>query len=127
MTQSDLIAGARPNYMMIEPFIDAHNAAEIRGGSLRFRLIHLGQHYDRAMCGRFFEELAVSDPDINLVVTDSITKWFFTTSEPSNGKLASVSTTIDGGRTVEERRDASEKGRQGSRPDCSESRTIIGE
>jgi hypothetical protein len=103
------------------------NAAEIWSSSLHFRLIHLGQHYDRTMSGSFFEELAVSDPDINLVVTDSITKWFFTTSERSNGKLASVFTTIDGGRTVEERRDASEIGRQGSRQDCSESRTIIGE
>lgn len=78
------------------------------------------------MSARFFEELAVSDPDINLVVTDSITKWFFTTSEPSNDRLASVSTTIDS-RTVEERCDLSEIRRQGDRLDYLESRMIIGE
>jgi hypothetical protein len=64
----DLIAGARPNFMKIAPIIDALNVAEKRGGSLRFRLIHTGQHYDRAMSGSFFEELGIPDPDINLEV-----------------------------------------------------------
>ena len=49
MKRIDLIAGARPNFMKIAPIIDAINAAETRGSSLRFRLIHTGQHYDRAM------------------------------------------------------------------------------
>jgi hypothetical protein len=35
--------------MKIAPIIDALNDAETRGGSLRFRLIHTAQHYDRAM------------------------------------------------------------------------------
>ena len=64
----DLIAGARPNFMKIAPIIEALQAAETRGGSLRFRLIHTGQHYDRAMSGSFFEELGIPDPDINLEV-----------------------------------------------------------
>lgn len=68
MKRIDLIAGARPNFMKIAPIIDALNAAEARGGSLRFRLIHTGQHYDRAMSGSFFEELGIPDPDINLEV-----------------------------------------------------------
>ena len=68
MKRIDLIAGARPNFMKIAPIIDALNAAESRGGSLRFRLIHTGQHYDRAMSGSFFEELGIPDPDINLEV-----------------------------------------------------------
>ncbi|MCX5727757.1 MAG: UDP-N-acetylglucosamine 2-epimerase, partial [Nitrospirae bacterium] len=68
MKQIDLIAGARPNFMKIAPIIDALNAAKTRGGSLRFRLIHTGQHYDRAMSGSFFEELGIPDPDINLEV-----------------------------------------------------------
>lgn len=68
MRRIDLIAGARPNFMKIAPIIDALNAAETRGGSLRFRLIHTGQHYDRAMSGSFFEELGIPDPDINLEV-----------------------------------------------------------
>ena len=68
MKQIDLIAGARPNFMKIAPIIDALNAAHNRSGSLRFRLIHTGQHYDRAMSGSFFEELGIPDPDINLEV-----------------------------------------------------------
>ena len=64
----DLIAGARPNFMKIAPIIDALKAAEKRGGPLRYRLIHTGQHYDRAMSGSFFEELGIPDPDINLEV-----------------------------------------------------------
>src|SRR6476660_6807651 len=68
MKQIDLIAGARPNFMKIAPIIDALNAAKARGGSLRFRLIHTGQHYNRAMSGSFFEELGIPDPDINLEV-----------------------------------------------------------
>ncbi|MEO6307673.1 MAG: UDP-N-acetylglucosamine 2-epimerase (non-hydrolyzing), partial [Nitrospiraceae bacterium] len=59
MKRIDLIAGARPNFMKIAPIIDALNAAEARGGLLRFRLIHTGQHYDRAMSGSFFEELGI--------------------------------------------------------------------
>lgn len=54
--------------MKIAPIIDALKAAESRGGSLRYRLIHTGQHYDRAMSGSFFEELGIPDPDINLEV-----------------------------------------------------------
>jgi UDP-N-acetylglucosamine 2-epimerase (non-hydrolysing) len=68
MNRIDLIAGARPNFMKIAPIIDALNASRARGGSLRFRLIHTGQHYDRAMSGSFFEELGIPDPDINLEV-----------------------------------------------------------
>ncbi|MGH7184112.1 MAG: non-hydrolyzing UDP-N-acetylglucosamine 2-epimerase [Nitrospiraceae bacterium] len=68
MKKIDLIAGARPNFMKIAPIIDALKAAEKRGGPLRFRLIHTGQHYDRAMSGSFFEELGIPDPDINLEV-----------------------------------------------------------
>ncbi len=68
MKRIDLIAGARPNFMKIAPIIDALKAAEKRGGALRYRLIHTGQHYDRAMSGSFFEELGIPDPDINLEV-----------------------------------------------------------
>ncbi|MBA5871815.1 MAG: UDP-N-acetylglucosamine 2-epimerase (non-hydrolyzing) [Nitrospira sp. CR2.1] len=69
MKRIDLIAGARPNFMKIAPIIDALRAAQARGGSaLRYRLIHTGQHYDKAMSGSFFEELGIPDPDINLEV-----------------------------------------------------------
>ena len=64
----DLIAGARPNFMKIAPIIHALHDAEIKGSRLRYRLIHTGQHYDRAMSGDFFEQLGIPDPDINLEV-----------------------------------------------------------
>ncbi len=64
----DLIAGARPNFMKIAPIIDALRAAEACGGPLRYRLIHTGQHYDRAMSGSFIEQLCIPEPDINLEV-----------------------------------------------------------
>ncbi len=68
MKRIDLIAGARPNFMKIAPIIDALKAAEGRGGALRYRLIHTGQHYDKAMSGSFFEQLGIPEPDINLGV-----------------------------------------------------------
>jgi len=68
MKRIDLIAGARPNFMKIAPIIDALNAAKGQGSGLRFRLVHTGQHYDRAMSGSFFEELGIPNPDINLEV-----------------------------------------------------------
>ena len=68
MKRIDIIAGARPNFMKIAPIINALEAVEKRGGPLRYRLIHTGQHYDRAMSGSFFEELGIPDPDINLEV-----------------------------------------------------------
>ena len=64
----DLIAGARPNFMKIAPIIDALRAAQSRGSRLTYRLVHTGQHYDRAMSGAFFEQLGIPEPDINLEV-----------------------------------------------------------
>lgn len=64
----DLIAGARPNFMKIAPIIDALKAAQSAGKPIKYRLIHTGQHYDRAMSGGFFEQLGIPDPDINLEV-----------------------------------------------------------
>lgn len=77
----DLIAGARPNFMKIAPIIDAlkrRAAADSplptdapphrRTAPLTYRLVHTGQHYDRAMSGMFFEQLGIPEPDINLEV-----------------------------------------------------------
>ena len=64
----DIIAGARPNFMKIAPIINALKAAQARGSALRYRLIHTGQHYDKAMSGGFFEQLGIPAPDINLEV-----------------------------------------------------------
>jgi len=64
----DLIVGARPNFMKIAPIVDALRAAADRGGHLRYRLIHTGQHYDRSMSGAFFDQLGLPEPDLNLEV-----------------------------------------------------------
>lgn len=64
----DIIAGARPNFMKIAPIIRALRSAEARGGALRFRLVHTGQHYDQAMSAGFFEQLGIPAPDVNLGV-----------------------------------------------------------
>ncbi|MFN2302022.1 MAG: UDP-N-acetyl glucosamine 2-epimerase, partial [Gammaproteobacteria bacterium] len=59
----DLIAGARPNFMKIAPIVDA-----LRDSPLDFRIVHTGQHYDRAMSQAFFDELGIPEPDVNLGV-----------------------------------------------------------
>ncbi len=64
----DLIAGARPNFMKIAPIIDALQSHRSNGGSLDYRLVHTGQHYDDAMSTRFFEQLGIPEPHINLEV-----------------------------------------------------------
>ncbi len=55
-----LIAGARPNFMKIAPIVRALETQ----GSLAYKIIHTGQHYDREMNDVFFEELGIPQPDI---------------------------------------------------------------
>ncbi|MBX3731153.1 MAG: UDP-N-acetylglucosamine 2-epimerase (non-hydrolyzing) [Verrucomicrobiae bacterium] len=69
----DLIAGARPNFIKVAPIIHAFHRRfgdpRIHGNRsvpLRYRLIHTGQHYDRAMSEAFFEQLDIPEPHINL-------------------------------------------------------------
>ena len=59
-----LVVGARPNFMKIAPIMHVlkNNTA------LKPVLVHTGQHYDAQMSGRFFEELDIPAPDINLEV-----------------------------------------------------------
>jgi len=64
----DIIAGARPNFMKISPIIKELENEIKNGSSLRYRLIHTGQHYDRNMSGSFFEQLGIPDPHHNLEV-----------------------------------------------------------
>lgn len=59
----DLICGARPNFMKIDPVI--------RNLKSDFRLVHTGQHYDHAMSGSFFDQLGLPRPHINLEVGSS--------------------------------------------------------
>jgi UDP-N-acetylglucosamine 2-epimerase (non-hydrolysing) len=61
-----LVAGARPNFMKIAPIMHALHRAKSNGASLSYRLVHTGQHYDKAMSGDFFEQLSIPEPDANL-------------------------------------------------------------
>lgn len=67
-TLIDIIAGARPNFMKIAPIISAIKARQKEGGSLTYRLVHTGQHYDARMSGDFFTQLGIPEPDVNLEV-----------------------------------------------------------
>lgn len=57
------VVGARPNFMKIGPVI----AALVRHG-LAAPLVHTGQHYDETMNDRFFIDLGLPRPDVNLDV-----------------------------------------------------------
>lgn len=62
-----LIAGARPNFMKIAPIIRAiHTSNETQKRTIRYRLVHTGQHYDDKLSKVFFEELGLPEPDVNL-------------------------------------------------------------
>lgn len=54
----DVICGARPNFMKIDPLV--------RAASFPYRIVHTGQHYDHSMSGSFFEQLGLPLPDVSL-------------------------------------------------------------
>lgn len=58
------VVGARPNFMKVAPVLQAGN----KRGGVEQVLLHTGQHYDAAMSDRFFEELGLPQPDVNLGV-----------------------------------------------------------
>jgi UDP-N-acetylglucosamine 2-epimerase (non-hydrolysing) len=57
------VVGARPNFIKAAPVVSALESAGVQQ-----RLVHTGQHYDRAMSEVFFEELGLPEPDVNLGV-----------------------------------------------------------
>jgi UDP-N-acetylglucosamine 2-epimerase (non-hydrolysing) len=59
-----LVAGARPNFMKVAPLSWALDALS----GVRARIVHTGQHYDRAMSDTFFEDLEIPEPWRNLGV-----------------------------------------------------------
>ena len=63
-----IVAGARPNFMKIAPFIEAIEQKQTEGFRLTYRLVHTGQHYDKNLSDTFFEELNIPFPDCNLNV-----------------------------------------------------------
>ncbi len=64
MTTVVSIIGARPQFVKAAVV----SRAMRRNRSLREIIIHTGQHYDKDMSGRFFEELGIPKPDYNLGV-----------------------------------------------------------
>lgn len=63
----DIIAGARPNFMKIAPIIhELQRVQSEEASTLKYRLVHTGQHYDKKMSGDFFDQLNIPEPDINL-------------------------------------------------------------
>ncbi|MBE3142797.1 MAG: UDP-N-acetylglucosamine 2-epimerase (non-hydrolyzing) [Planctomycetes bacterium] len=71
-TKIIVIAGARPNFMKVAPFmkqIVSHNETKVpRAPRVEAVLVHTGQHYDENMSEVFFRELGIRRPDINLGV-----------------------------------------------------------
>jgi UDP-N-acetylglucosamine 2-epimerase (non-hydrolysing) len=59
------VVGARPNFMKMAPILRACQALT---PPLPTLLVHTGQHYDRDMSDRLFEDLRLPHPDINLEV-----------------------------------------------------------
>ncbi|MCK4276287.1 MAG: UDP-N-acetylglucosamine 2-epimerase, partial [Phycisphaerae bacterium] len=60
-----LVAGARPNFVKIAPLM-----AEMRKrpDEIEPFLVHTGQHYDDLMSQKFFQDLEIPEPDVNLAV-----------------------------------------------------------
>lgn len=58
------VAGARPNFMKIAPLLQELE----KRGAFEVFLVHTGQHYDASMSDRFFVELGIRQPDVNLEV-----------------------------------------------------------
>lgn len=59
------VVGARPNFMKMAPILRAFAAHNPLIPTL---LVHTGQHYDRDMNDKLFEDLRLPHPDINLEV-----------------------------------------------------------
>jgi UDP-N-acetylglucosamine 2-epimerase (non-hydrolysing) len=58
------VVGARPNFVKSAPVIAALESS----GATSVRLLHTGQHYDRALSDGFIERLGMREPDVNLGV-----------------------------------------------------------
>jgi UDP-N-acetylglucosamine 2-epimerase (non-hydrolysing) len=59
------VVGARPNFMKMAPILRALAAHQ---PAIPMLLVHTGQHYDKDMSDRLFEDLRLPRPDINLEV-----------------------------------------------------------
>jgi len=64
------VVGARPQFIKLGPIQRAITAANQEGAApvIEELVAHTGQHYDAAMSDRFFSELELRPPDVNLGV-----------------------------------------------------------
>ena len=58
------VVGARPNMVKMAPVLAALGAS----GECELRLLHTGQHYDKALSGGLIERLGMPEPDANLEI-----------------------------------------------------------
>lgn len=61
-----LVVGTRPNFVKAAPILRAMKAQGVP-----VKLIHTGQHFDRALSDTFFERLELPTPDVHLNVSAS--------------------------------------------------------
>lgn len=59
------VVGARPNFMKMAPIL---RACATHTPPIPVLLVHTGQHYDKDMSDRLFEDLRLPRPDVNLEV-----------------------------------------------------------
>jgi UDP-N-acetylglucosamine 2-epimerase (non-hydrolysing) len=59
VTEVLVVMGARPNFVKLAPLYHALKDS----GRVALRLLHTGQHYDRALSGTFLEQLGLPAPD----------------------------------------------------------------
>jgi len=62
------VVGARPQFVKLGPVTRAVAEAAREGCALHQDVVHTGQHYDVALSGRFFEELGLPRPVVDLGV-----------------------------------------------------------
>ena len=71
------IVGARPQFIKAAPVSKAIRDHNEKGEDPRITevLVHTGQHYDHGMSQIFFDELGISEPDLNLGVGSGSHGW----------------------------------------------------
>jgi UDP-N-acetylglucosamine 2-epimerase len=71
------IVGARPQFIKAAPVSKAIRDHNEKGEDPRITevLVHTGQHYDHGMSQIFFDELDISEPDLNLGVGSGNQGW----------------------------------------------------
>jgi UDP-N-acetylglucosamine 2-epimerase (non-hydrolysing) len=62
------VVGARPNYMKMAPIL---RALDLHVPAIPWLMVHTGQHYDKDMNDKLFEDLKLPRPHINLEVGSS--------------------------------------------------------